>query len=103
MEVLYFDYYLNHNGKPFPKVALEKADDPLLARFSVTAPHPLAKVEVYWAKADPDVKARVWTPIPATLNGKVYEAKLPPETADWFALVSDDRPVTVSSDMIHVP
>jgi len=31
-----------------------------------------------------------------------YEANLPAETADWFALVTDDRPVTVSSDMVHI-
>ena len=102
MEVPYFDYYLNRKGRPFPKVAVEDADDALLARFSVTAPHPLTKVEVYWAKADSDVKARLWTPVEASLHGKVYEAKLPPEAVDWFALVSDDRPVTVSSDMIHL-
>jgi dienelactone hydrolase len=102
MEVTYFDYHLNHNGQPFPKVAVEQSDELRLARFSVTAAHSLTKVEVYWAKANSDVKARVWNPVPAALNGKVYEAKLPPDASDWFALVSDDRPVTVSSDMIHL-
>lgn len=102
MEVPYFDYYLNHKGQPFPKVVVEKSDDVLVACFSVTAPHPLTKVEVFWAKADPDVKARLWTPVPAVLNNNRYMATLPSEAADWFALVSDDRPVTVSSDMIHL-
>ena len=103
MEVPYFDYYLKGIGKPFPKVTVEKTGDPLLAKFSVTAPHPLIKVEVYWAKANPDAKARVWIAIPATKAGDhLYAAKLPAEAADWFALVSDDRPVTVSGRLTPV-
>jgi hypothetical protein len=50
-----------------------------------------------------DVKKREWLALPATKTGETYyEAQLPAEAADWFALVSDDRPVTVSSDMVHI-
>ena len=113
MEVPYFDYYLKGIGKPFPKVTVQKTDDPRLVRFSVFAPDPLVKTEVYWAKAyPPGTKAnpellrkaqleRLWSALPARKTGDlVYEAKLPPEADVWFALVSDDRPVTVSGDMV---
>ena len=103
MEVPYFDYYLKDVGQPFPKVAVEKSGDPLLARFSVTAPHPLTKVEVYWAAANPDARKREWLALPAAKVGdNLYETKIPAEAADWFALVSDDRPVTVSGRLTPV-
>jgi hypothetical protein len=109
MEVPYFDYYLKGIGEPFPKVSVQKTGDSHLARFSIAAPHPLTKVEVYWAKATPailsadDVKNREWLALPATKTGNTsYEAQLPAEAADWFAVASDDRPVSVSSDMISI-
>lgn len=109
MEVPYFDYYLKGIGQPFPKVNVQKTGDPHLARFSIVAPRSLTKVEVYWAKATPavltqeDVKKREWLALPARKTAETsYEANLPAETADWFALVTDDRPVTVSSDMVHI-
>jgi len=110
MEIPYFDYYLKGIGQPFPKVMVEQTKDPLLARFTVTAPHPIEKTEIYWAKAAPadlkadDVKNHIWIALPAVkTDGNAYEAKLPAEAAEWFALVSDERPVTVSSDMIEIP
>ncbi|MEI6712601.1 MAG: acetylxylan esterase [Verrucomicrobiota bacterium] len=109
MEVPYFEFYLKDLGQPFPKVGVQKTGNPHLARFSITAPHPLTKVEVYWSKATPpaltqdDVKKREWIALPAQkADGTSYEAELPAEAADWFALVTDDRPVSVSSDLIHI-
>jgi len=100
MEVPFFDYHLKGIGEPFPRVVIKATDDPSTARFHVSAPRPLTKVEVYWAKTNPDVTKREWLPLPATkVADDVYEAKLPAEAADWFALVSDDRPVTVSSSL----
>jgi dienelactone hydrolase len=115
MEVPYFDYYLKGIGKPFPKVNAQRTDDAHLARFSVTAPHALTKTEVYWAKPYPAGAENVpdllrkaeldreWIAVPAAkTGGNTFEAKLPAEAVVWFALVSDDRPVTVSSDMVHL-
>ncbi len=109
MEVPYFDYYLKGIGKPFPKVRIENDADSHLARFSIVAPHTLTKVEVYWAKATPavlksdDVLKREWIALPATKTAdNFYEAKLPAEAAEWFAVASDDRPVSVSSDLISI-
>jgi hypothetical protein len=110
MEIPYFDYYLKGIGHPFPKVTVEQTKDPMLARFVVTAPCPIIKTEIYWAKAVPtdlkadDVKNREWMAMPAVkTDGNTYEVKLPVEAAEWFALVSDNRPVTVSSDMVQIP
>jgi dienelactone hydrolase len=103
MEVTFFDYFLKDLGQPLPKVSVEKTRDPQVAGVSISAPRPLTKVEFWWAKANPDVMKRVWVAEPAnkTCEGK-YEAQLPAEAADWFAVVSDERPVTVSSDWVHV-
>ncbi len=104
MEVPYFDFQLNGMGEPLPKVTVRHGADPLLASFSIASPHPLTKVEVWWARANPDVMKREWLALPAARTGDGgYEAKLPAEAADWFAVASDDRPVTVSGDLIRVP
>ena len=103
MEVPYFDFYLNGKGQPLPRASVEKAAERLVARVAVKAPRPLANVEVWWAKADSNVMKRVWQAVPMKKSGESsYEAKLPAEAADWFAVASDDRPVTVSSDLVHL-
>ena len=114
MEVPYFEYHLKGIGKPLPKVKLAKSDDAHLARFTVDAPHPILKAELYWAAPfaaeplkDPALLAkavvdRKWSGIAAIKRGDTYEAAIPAEAAQWFILVSDDRPMSVSSDMITV-
>ncbi len=103
MEVPYFDFYLKGLGEPLPKVTVVRTEDPLIAKFQIDAPRPLSRVEVYWAKPDPEVKTREWIALPATKNADdSFQAALPPEAADWFVLVSDDRPVTVSGDLVHL-
>jgi dienelactone hydrolase len=110
MEVPYFDFYLKGIGQPFPKVSVQQTADPHGARFGINAPRPITKVEVYWAKAAPavltqdDVKKREWLALPTRKTAETsYEATLPAEAAEWFALVTDDRPVTVSSDLVRLP
>lgn len=104
MEVPFFDYHLKRIGEPFPRIVMQATDDASTARFQVNAPRPPTKVEVYWAKSNPDVTKREWLPLPAAkVADEVYEAKLPAEAADWFALVSDDRPLTVSSSLQSRP
>ena len=103
MEVPFFDCYLNGRGQPLPRVSVEKTGDSCRARFRITAPCALTKVEVYWAKTNPDVMKREWFTLAVAKTGdNLYEAKLPAGAADWFALISDDRPVTVSGDLIHI-
>jgi len=106
MEVPYFDYYLNGVGQPLPVVTVEKSDDPLVARFRVTAPRPIVKAEIYWGPPSADWMKRVWQALPATkISEDRYEVHFPTEAAagaDWFVDASDDRPVTVSSDFMHL-
>ncbi len=109
MEVPYFEYYLKGLGAPFPKIQLEASAPPRSARFTVQAPVPLTKTEIYWSKPAPpkakqdDILKREWFAVPAEKNSQgSYEAALPPEAGDWFAVVSDERPVSVSSNIVHV-
>lgn len=114
MEVPYFEYHLKSIGKPLPKVALAKSHDTHLARFTVEAPHPILKAEIYWAAPfaaetlkEPGLLAkavveRKWSAVPATKHGDTYEAPIPAEAAQWFVLVSDDRPMSVSSDIVKI-
>ena len=109
MEIPYFDYYLKGEGQPFPKVLLEASSDPIKARFRVKSPSLVQKAEIYWAgptsadNSSDDMRKLLWTAVPASDDGSgVYEAKLPSDAAEWFALVSDDRSVSVSSDMVWV-
>ncbi|MEI8293216.1 MAG: acetylxylan esterase [bacterium] len=102
MEVPFFDFYLKGEGQPLPRVLIEKSEDPRHAHFRITAPCAPTKVEVYWAKNNPDVIKREWHALPAVKAGEFYESQLPTEAADWFAVMSDARPVTVSSDLIHL-
>lgn len=109
MEVPYFDYHLKNQGEPFPKVRVQKSADLRLARFSIDAPRPITKVEVYWARPTPadltveDIKSCEWIALPTNkVTSDTYEALLPAEAADWFAVVSDDRPVSVSGDLINI-
>lgn len=102
MEVPYMDFYLNGKGEPFPRVKVEKTSDVLLARFRVTAAVPFTKVEVYWGDGNANPEKRKWTAISVREVAKNrYEVQLPSEAVDWFAVVSDTRPVTVSGDLIH--
>lgn len=103
MEVPYFDYYLKGQGQPLPRVSVLPSGEPRRARCSVVAPCPLTRVEVWWAKANPDVMKREWLPVPATRGADgSYEALLPAEASDWFAVASDERPVSVSSDLVAI-
>ncbi len=104
MEVPYFEYYLEGKGSPLPRVEVEPGKDVRLARISVKSPRPVVAADVWWAAADSNVMKRVWHALPMDAAGDAsYQAQLPAEAADWFAVVSDDRPVTVSGNLMAVP
>jgi dienelactone hydrolase len=112
MEIDYFAWHLKGEGKPFPKVTVPitqtaaRADGTITVRFSVDSPLDIRPAQVYYSLADTDWPHRKWEAVPATSVGHdTYEATLPPlaGAADWFALVSDGRPVSVSSLMQHYP
>lgn len=109
MEVPFFEYHLKGIGSPFPEVAALPSPDAQSARFHVTSERPLTDVKIYWARPVPqnpsaeDIKQREWIAAPAALvSEQTYQATLPADAGDWFALVSDDRPVTTSSGLVHL-
>lgn len=102
MEKNYMDFYLKGEGKPFPKIKVIKRAGTQNACFQVVASVPFTKVEVYWGDGNANPEKRKWTAIAVReFAEKKYEVQLPPEAVDWFAIVSDTRPVSVSSDLIH--
>ena len=106
MEVPFFDYQLRGVGQPLPEVAVVKSADPLTARFKMVAPLPITNAEVWWSASTTNWMKRAWAALPAAKTGdNAYEAKLPAEAAQgaaWFAVASDARPVTVSSDLVQI-
>ncbi|MEY5027431.1 MAG: hypothetical protein RLZZ244_2959 [Verrucomicrobiota bacterium] len=116
MEVPYFEYHLKGVGEAMPRVSLKESESPHTARFEVRSTRPLAKVEVYWARAFTAEECadserlrqaqskREWISVEA--RGSLeegYRAELPREAGVWFALVTDDRPVSVSSPLVSLP
>jgi hypothetical protein len=103
MEVPFFEYHLRGRGEPLPKITVVRGGNPRTARFRIASPRPVAAPDVYWAPAEPDPKKRVWSAVAARAGADgIYEAQLPETATDWFALASDDRPVTVAGDLTPV-
>ena len=67
---------------------------------------PITKAEVFWSAENPDWMKRQWIAVPAAKTGDgTYEASLPAEAAQgahWFVVASDERPVTVSSNLVEL-
>ena len=101
MELAWFDYYLKDKGQPMP--AVTKAEQQSRSfRFRVKSPLPVTEAKVYYSFADTTWPKRVWVPIAAAPVGNGwYTAAIPAETDgkvfDWYASVSDARPVSASS------
>lgn len=108
MEVPFFKYYLEGEGQPLPKVTVQKSTNPLTTRFTVKAPEPIVKAEVCWSSRTQtaDWTKHTWRRLPTTKTGSdTYEAELPAAAthgAHWFAVITDARPVTVSSDLMEI-
>jgi Prolyl oligopeptidase family len=106
MEVPYFDFYLKGIGKPLPVVTVLKSSDPFLPHFQITATMPMTNVEVFWSGESSDWMKRPWTSVPTvkTADG-TYSTALPVEASNgyWFVVASDERPVTVSSNLMQLP
>lgn len=110
MEIAYFDYYLKGKGFPLPVVAAvgqpEKQADgkQIRVHFEIKAPVPLTSVKVFCnSENEPEWPKRKWVEVIPKEDGKLkYKADLPadgPADLYWFAMVSDERPVSVSSAM----
>ncbi len=100
MQLVYFDYLLKGKGEPFPEVEDATAGIPKEGvshiRFHVRGAIGAARASLYYSSPDAPWKKRVWLQIKAESHGGWYEAQVP-SNADWFASITDSRPVTVTS------
>jgi len=112
MEIDYFGWQLKGEGKPFPTVTILGSpkqaglNGTMVVRFAVEGGLEIQPPHVYYSIANAEWPMRKWEAVPATSLGRnTYEAGLPfpAGEADWFALVSDTRSVSVSSPMEHYP
>jgi len=102
----WFDWYLRGNGGAFPTIEWQASPDPEVVAFRVQGSRPILTVSVWHSRPcyPENWPQRVWVEIPVrSRGGGRFEAILPPGArttgAAWFALASDDRPVTVSTWM----
>ncbi len=73
--------------------------------FKVSSKHPIQKTRVFYSARSEDWAKRKWVETQVTSEGTGrYQATLTLESntdVDWFAVVTDDRPVSVSSPLIR--
>jgi cephalosporin-C deacetylase-like acetyl esterase len=118
MELTWFNYYLKGIGEPFPRIDKATQIEPerdvinhsssdknsLHIRFAVKSSYPITEAKVFYSAKITDWTKRNWLSVDAVkADDGSYYAILPPEAGnniDWFASVSDSRPVTVSSMII---
>jgi hypothetical protein len=118
MELTWFNYHLKGIGQPFPVIEKAMQIEPekdvinhssgdtkiLHIRFTVKSSYPITEAKVFYSTTIPDWTKRNWQSVDAVkANDGSYYAILPSEAGnniDWFASVSDSRPVTVSSMII---
>ena len=103
MQGTYFDYLLKGQGRPFPELRdarmVRSSDGSQVVRFRVKNAVHLTAIEVWHSSTGEPWKSRKWIPIMAARHGNWYQASVP-AGRDSIVLVSDDRPVTVSSRVL---
>ncbi|MEI9944477.1 MAG: dienelactone hydrolase family protein [Chitinophagaceae bacterium] len=111
MQQLYFDYYLKNQGQSFTKAKISgikaNPDSSILVTVKLKIPNSISvqSVLLYYSYPDTKWQDRKWMPIKAEQAGKnKYIALIPASIAsrpiDYYAYITDDRSVSVCSDMI---
>jgi len=111
MEETYFNYYLKGLGLPLPQIlkaegAADKSTGNYNVKFTISSKTKITAATVYYS-TDSLWTKRKWIVVKATSsNGLNYEARLPAQAIAkgtwWYASGSDERPVTVSSNMYEI-
>jgi dienelactone hydrolase len=100
MQTVYFEYALMGKGKPFPRVmddgATPAGEHAESVRFRVKGAVGATRATVYYSQTGSAWATRKWLPVKADRRGGWYRVEIP-AGSDWLALVTDARPVTVSS------
>jgi hypothetical protein len=100
MEGPWFDYYLRHQGQPFPTVQpgpARRQGPAIRVTFRVTSPTLITNTAVYYAPAEQHWHVKYWTRVPAEGDSALIPVTEPDLPLQWFAVASDDRPVSVST------
>jgi dienelactone hydrolase len=111
MQQIYFDYYLKGKGEEFAKVKISdikaNPDSSIKVTVKLAVPKGVSanSVLLYYSYADTKWQNRKWIAINFEQAGKnKYEALIPASIAgrsiDYYAYVTDDRKVSVCSEMI---
>jgi cephalosporin-C deacetylase-like acetyl esterase len=101
----YFAYYLQSRGDPMPRVSwVQPQANARQLCFNVVSSRPVVSAGVYYSDTSAVWTKREWKRVGAKLiaDGR-YVADLPADAGknvDCYALISDDRPVSVST-LIH--
>ncbi len=103
MQLIYFNYLLKGEGEPFPEVldlgVTSLAEGTRRVRFRVKGAVGEATAAVYYSLPDAWEK-RTWLQAKAEHHeDNWYEAEVPTSADDWFASITDSRPVTVTSQI----
>ena len=103
----YFGYHLMARGDPLPRVSWNRdTDDSRRLRFSVNSSRPVVSAGVHYSDASVHWTKRQWKRVEATkITDGCYVADIPADAGkdiDYYALVSDDRPVSVSTLMQRI-
>jgi hypothetical protein len=110
MEEAYFAFHLQGVGSGFPVVTIDRAvrrdQETIRVYFRIRGQS--ARPAAYYSLSDRPWAERHWLPASVLPTGNgVYEASIPASAAaqgaNWLALASDPRPVTVSSTIETVP
>lgn len=110
MEEMYFDYYLKGKGLPIPKInkiQSNVSEKQVEVKFKIESETAIKETRVFYSFTDKRWTEREWKEVKAEPTKKGwFIARLPAQMTsqpiDCFAAVSDERPVTVSSDIITI-
>ncbi len=104
MQATYFDYLLKGEGQPFPEVnnaqTRKSEDGSQRVRFKVKTSTKIDAAAVYYSPTNEPWKTRKWIKVDASRHGDWFEASAP-AGMDCVALVTDNRPVTVTSGILR--
>jgi len=106
MEILWLDYYLKGEGQPFPRAtatgASRREGAAVRVEFQVNGPAPVKKATIWSAAGELPWRFKWWQSSDTEHRGDgVYTGLVPIEEpaqpVHWFAVVTDERNVSVST------
>ena len=106
MEILWLNYHLKGEGKPFPRAtatgAPQREGNAVRVELRVNGPVPVKKATVWFAAGELPWRFKWWRPSDTEHRGNGQYTGLvpieePAQPVHWFAVVTDERNVSVST------